>query len=101
MTSETATALPTANNLTRVEVQRFWWVAFPWLLMVSLPYLWAWAVAPQGYSYGGLLYNVDDQNVHLAWARQAAEGQWFFRDLFTSEGLSGGERPLFFNLFAT
>ncbi len=57
------------------------------------------AITPPGYEYFGLLYNPDDQNVHLAWARQAAQGHFFFRDLFTTEGLSGSQTPLFTNLF--
>ncbi len=48
--------------------------------------------------YSGFLYNPDDQNVHLSWARQAHDGAFFFRDLFTTESLSNGERPLFTNL---
>lgn len=68
------------------------------MLLISLPYLWALAVTPHGFVYGGLLYNPDDQNVHLAWARQAAEGHFTFRDLFTNESLLSGERPLFTNL---
>jgi tryptophan-rich sensory protein len=66
-------------------------------LAISLPYLWALAVTPNGYVYGGLLFNPDDQNVHLSWARQAAEGHFFFRDLFTTESMIAGERPLFSN----
>jgi hypothetical protein len=67
------------------------------LLAISLPYLWALAATPPGAEYSGLLYNPDDQNVHLSWARQAAEGHLFARDLFTTESLQSGERPLFFN----
>jgi hypothetical protein len=70
------------------------------LLAISLPYLWALAVTPEGFVYGGLLYNPDDQNVHLSWARQASEGHFFFRDLFTTESLLSGERALFSNLLA-
>ena len=33
------------------------------------------------------------------WARQAAEGHFFFADLFTTEHLTSGEIPLFTNLF--
>jgi hypothetical protein len=68
------------------------------LLCISLPYAWAILITPPGWTYGGLLYNVDDQNVHLAWARQAYEGQLFFRDLFTHESLQG--KPLFTNAFS-
>jgi len=71
------------------------------LLLLALPYLWALLIAPPGYEYGGLLYNPDDQNVHLSWARQAREGHFFLRDVMTTENLSGSEKPLFNNLFTS
>jgi len=71
-------------------------VAF--LLCITLPYAWAWAITPVGFTWGGLLFSADDQNVHLMWARQAQSGAFFLRDLFTTEGLVSGDRPLFFNL---
>lgn len=76
-----------------------WGIIAALLLVISLPYLWALAITPEGLEYQGLLYNTDDQNVHLAWARQAAQGNFFFRDLFTTESLANNERPLFNNLF--
>jgi len=69
------------------------------LLVISLPYLWAWIITPQGFHYSGLLYNPDDQNVHLAWARQAAEGHLAISDAFTSESLNAQSRPHFVNLY--
>ena len=68
------------------------------LLCVTLPYAWAWAITPLGFTWGGLLFSADDQNVHLMWARQAQNGAFFLRDLFTTEGLVSGDRPLFFNI---
>lgn len=69
------------------------------LLVISLPYLWALAITPQGFQYSGLLYNPDDQNVHLAWERQAQQGHLAIRDLFTTESLQSSDRPLFVNLY--
>ena len=66
--------------------------------LLTLPYLWAWLLTPSDGVYSGFLYNPDDQNVHLAWARQAQDGQFFIRDLFTTEWLQNGEKPLFFNV---
>jgi hypothetical protein len=90
---------PTSVALNATEKRFFAGIAFLLVLAITLPYLWAWAVTPQDGVYGGLLYNPDDQNVHLAWARQARDGHYFFRDLFTTESLSNGERPLFTNLY--
>ncbi|HEX8832786.1 MAG TPA: hypothetical protein VF719_01235, partial [Abditibacteriaceae bacterium] len=87
------------TSLDHSEKRRFAFVACALLLLISLPYLWAWTTTPDGFSYRGLLYNPDDQNVHLAWAKQAQEGHFFFRDLFTTENLGNDERPLFNNVF--
>lgn len=64
---------------------------------LTLPYLWAWLLSPGDGVYSGFLYNPDDQNVHLSWMRQAHDGAFFFRDLFTTESFSNGEKPLFTN----
>ncbi len=68
------------------------------LLFITLPYLWVALLTPSQSVWGGLLYFVDDPNVHLAWARQVQEGHFFMANLFTTEALSSGERPLFFNV---
>ena len=70
------------------------------IALVSLPYLWFSLLTPEGFTWGGLFFSADDQNVHLMWAKQAQMGSFFIRDLFTTEGLSSGDRPIFFNLFA-
>ena len=74
-----------------------WAILVAFLLCIILPYAWAWAITPQGYTWGGQLFSVDDQNVHLAWARQARDGAFFTRDLFTTEGLVANDKPLFVN----
>ncbi len=66
-------------------------------LLIVLPYAWAALIVPSDATWGGLLYSPDDQNVHLAWARQAHDGHFFVRDLFTTENLTDGSHPLFFN----
>ena len=72
-------------------------VAF--VALISLPYLLAALLTPTNMVWTGLLFSADDQNVHLTWARQARDGAFFSRDLFTTESLVSGERPLFFNVF--
>ena len=74
-----------------------WAILLGFLLCITLPYAWAWAIAPPGFTWGGLLFSTDDQNVHLMWARQARDGAFFMRDLFTTEGLVAGTKPLFVN----
>lgn len=69
------------------------------LLVISLPYLWVLAITPQGFQYSGLLYNPDDQNVHLAWERQAQQGSLTIKDVFTTESLQSADKPIFVNLY--
>ena len=98
MNSEETSPPASPHSLRPRENYLIAWVCALFAAAISLPYLWAWLITPQGFVYGGLLYNPDDQNVHLAWSRQAHDGAFFFRDLFTTESLDA--RPLFTNLFA-
>ncbi len=66
------------------------------VLTTWLPYLFGWWLTPPGTNYFWLIYNPDDQNVHLMWARQAMDGKFLFHDLFTTEPHPG----LFTNLFS-
>ncbi len=74
-----------------------WIILLAFLFCIILPYVWAFAITPPGFTWGGLLFSTDDQNVHLMWARQARDGEFFMRDLFTTEGLVNGTKPLFVN----
>ncbi len=91
---------PAYPALSRREIRWGWTLLITFLLLISLPYLWCALITPPGFTWGGLFFSADDQNVHLMWAKQAQQGSWFIRDLFTTEGLSSGAKPLFFNLFA-
>ncbi len=66
------------------------------ILTTWLPYLFGWWLTPPDTRYFWLIYNPDDQNVHLIWARQAMDGKFLFHDLFTTEPHSG----LFTNFFS-
>jgi hypothetical protein len=88
------------HDFSSIERRRLCILSVLLFLALSLPYVWAWLTTPGDGTYSGLLYNPDDQNVHLSWARQAHDGAFFFRDVFTTEGLASGERPLFTNVLA-
>lgn len=88
-------------SVDKTEKRRLVWLISAFLILVTLPYLWVAALTPAGFVYSGLLFSPDDQNVHLMWARQAAEGQLAVQDLFTTEHLSTGEKPLFINFLTT
>ncbi len=66
------------------------------VFLASIPYLFGYAVAPPGYSFIGLTYNVDDALVYQSWMRQAADGQFFARNLFTTEPQLGHNFNLLF-----
>jgi len=96
--TQTDKAVNKEASVTGQEKRVFAVICTLFVLAITLPYLWVWTTTPAGFVYGGLLYNPDDQNVHLAWMRQAHDGAFFFRDNFTGESLDA--RPLFTNGFA-
>jgi hypothetical protein len=55
------------------------------VLLSSLPYLVGVRLTPPGYHFLGLTHNIDDGAVYLSWMRQAADGHFFIRNLFTNE----------------
>lgn len=69
--------------LERNEWHRAAAIATVVVALTCVPYLFGWFLRPADFM--GHIYNADDQNVHLAWMRQAAEGHWLFTDRFTSE----------------
>lgn len=50
-----------------------------------VPYTFGTAITPPGYQFLGLTHNIDDGAVYLSWMRQAADGHFFIRNLFTNE----------------
>ena len=93
--------LTIGNSISTIEKRHLTVLIGIFLLLSTLPYFWALAITPPGFVYSGLLFSPDDQNVHLMWARQAAGGQILVHDLFTTEHLSSGEKPLFNNLLTS
>ncbi len=67
------------------EYRLAFWIAFAIMLLASLPYIFGYAIAPSGYRFIGFTYNVDDACVYMSWMRQAADGHFFLRNLFTTE----------------
>ncbi len=74
------------------------------ILIVALtcvPYLLAWYATPEGLFYPGILHNADDHGVYFAWMRQAHDGHFFLRNLFTNEPQHGQYVHLWFWLLGT
>jgi len=59
-----------------------WAVAI--VLLASVPYIYGARLTPPGYTFLGLTHNIDDGAVYLSWMRQAADGRFFIRNLFTN-----------------
>lgn len=55
------------------------------LFLSTLPYLIGYAASRPDYQFVGQAYNIDDFCVYLSWTRQAADGHFYARDLFTTE----------------
>ncbi len=63
----------------------FWAVTVFFLLILTLPYLLAWAAAGPDWVFVGFLINPLDGNSYLAKMQQGAAGDWLFRLPFTAE----------------
>jgi hypothetical protein len=70
------------------------------MALTMVPYLWCWWHTPPGRQFCWVLYGRDDHAVYMAWMRQAAEGRFFFRNLFTTDPQGRGLPNLFFWLLA-
>ncbi|MEJ2747316.1 MAG: hypothetical protein P8183_05315 [Anaerolineae bacterium] len=74
-------SFPTMTN-------REWWtvvvVAIALASIMVLPYLLGHWLAPEGWTYTGLLVNVED-GTYLSAIEQGRRGSWTYRDLFTTE----------------
>ncbi|MCX6345205.1 MAG: hypothetical protein NT018_09020 [Armatimonadetes bacterium] len=66
------------------------------VLLSSLPYIIGLAAAPHGYQFLGLTHNIDDGAVYLSWTRQAADGHFFIKNLFTNEPQAARQFNLLF-----
>jgi hypothetical protein len=64
-----------------------------------LPYLFGWSLQglqPSRGWFSWLGYNLDDSCVYLSWMRQASDGSFFQRNLFTTDPQTGRQFNLFF-----
>jgi hypothetical protein len=53
--------------------------------ITAVPYLYAYAVQPQGHVFMGFFYLGDDANTYLAKMRQGWEGSWSWQNRYTTE----------------
>ena len=64
----------------------------------SIVYGWGWLITPSEFQFLGLTHNIDDGAVYLSWMRQAADGHFFIRNLFTNQAQAGGQFNVLFLL---
>lgn len=69
------------------------WALFV-MLLTCVPYVYGTRLA-HGRTFSGFIWGVDEGNVYLTWMRQAGDGDWRFRNQYST----APERPLFVNLF--
>jgi hypothetical protein len=80
--------------------RRWVWIPAVAVMLVTLiPYLWGASLAgarPALGVYSWFTFNTTDHCVYLSWMRQAADGHFFQRNLFTTEPQSGHQFNLLF-----
>ncbi len=84
--------------MTGAERRWCWIRAALVMALTTVPYLWCWWHTPPGRQFCWVLYGRDDHAVYMAWMRQAAEGHFFLRNLFTTDPQSGRLSNIFFFL---
>lgn len=83
------------------EYRWVFWVALGIMALASIPYIFGYGIAPPGYKFVGFTYNIDDACVYMSWMRQAADGHFFLRNLFTTEHQTGNGFNLLFLFLGT
>lgn len=73
----------TAGESSEIRWVLGWAIAI--VMLASLPYLFGLGITPPGYHFLGYAHNIDDAAVYLSWMRQAADGHFYIRNLFTNE----------------
>ncbi|MBM3458693.1 MAG: hypothetical protein FJX77_09205, partial [Armatimonadetes bacterium] len=79
-----------------------WKYAVGWglavLLLTCVPYFVVWWSTPLQAVFPLVLYSSDDQAVYFSWMKQAQDGAWLLRNLFTTEPQRGAYFHCYFLL---
>lgn len=68
------------------------------LILAAVPDFYGWRKSGPDHHYVGFAHNIDDAYVYLAWTKQAEDGHFFARNLFTTSPQLGRQFNLFFLL---
>ena len=71
-------------------------MGFLFILLISVPYLWAFQSAGSDYQFGGFLLNPQDGNSYLAKMYQGWQGSWRFYLPYSAQPGDGGYLFLFY-----
>lgn len=74
----------------------FYFLAIVVVVLTTLPSLVGWLQTPEGSTYLGIQWNLDDHAVYAAWMKQAQEGRFFFENRFTTDEQPGLTIHLYF-----
>ncbi len=77
------------SNKSRRLPRWLWLLIGVVLLVSSIPAIVGWAQAPEGSTYLGVEWNMDDHAVYAAWMKQAQEGRMLFENRFTTDEQPG------------
>lgn len=71
-------------------------IFIPFFLLITVPYLLAWAMSSQGFVFGGFLFNPIDGNSYLAKMVEGWRGEWAFTLPYTAQKGTGAPIFLFY-----
>ena len=84
------------KSITNSEWRFVGWLALAIMLITALPYIGGYLAAPAGYVFDGIgSLTPADNPVYYSYLRQAADGAWTLKDMFTGEEQPHG----LFNIF--
>ncbi len=82
--------------LRRADFLTIFILGFLFLLLISVPYVWAFRNSGSGYIFGGFLLNPIDGNSYLAKMYQGWQGNWRFTLPYSAQSGKGGYLFLFY-----
>lgn len=68
------------------------------LTLAALPYICGYLLTPRGSTFLGQIFSIDDYFVYLSWTKQAADGHFWIRNLFTTDPQGALQFNIFFLL---
>ncbi|MDR3708535.1 MAG: hypothetical protein P4L33_09550 [Capsulimonadaceae bacterium] len=95
---ELSSPIRDAASPSRRELAAIWMLIATAVVLALLPDIAGWIQSRPDHVYVGFSYNIDDCYVYMSWARQAFDGHFFARNLFTNAPQLGRQFNLFFLL---